>query len=852
MKTFTLVIALFSFVFCVAQRNRLDESKGVYVDKQGVMRWVSNNEEAAFFGVNYALPFAYGYRSHKKMGIDIEDAIRLDVYHLSLIGVDAFRVHIWDTEISDVEGNLLDNDHLRLYDFLLSELKRRKIKTILTPIAFWGNGYPDPDEKTPGFSNKWPKRAALVNDTAIRAMENYLAQMMKHVNPYTKTTYQNDPDIIAAEINNEPHHSGPKDKVTEYVNRMVKSMRNNGWKKPIFYNISESPAYADAVSKANIQGVSFQWYPSGLVKNHMLGGNYLPHVDVYRIPFGDTIPQYRNKARMVYEFDAADIMNSTMYPAMARSYRTAGFQWATQFAYDPFYTAYANTEYQTHYLNLAYTPSKAISLLIASKIFHRVPRLQSYGSYPADTLFDVFRLSFENDLSEMNTNEEFYHTNSTQTIPKDISKLRSVAGVGNSSVVEYSGTGAYFLTKIADKLWRLEVMPDVVEFSDPFERTSLSKTVRRLVHQKNTFHLKLPEMGNEFWIGGPVGPIGNPFSNTIDGKFNVSPGVYHLMVNQDVKFKINLNTIVAVPGSKDSSVVVSHIPAVDRTQSYSFDIDMTIAGVDTSDRISLDVRHTAAPWQRFDTKKGSGNRYIWTVPQSMAVPGILTYRVIIQKANGAYLTFPGNVKDNPWVWDNAFRTQYWETRIVPAASPVMLFNAAKDRNRIMIYNPDWRSNTVQYPTSMTPGEVFVKTSMSNPGNGRFMAWQFYVGDNVKGRQRELPIYNNVVVKARAMGAEPATVHVTLITKDARAFSADIIADQNLKEISIPVASMKLDSMLLLPRPYPGFHPLYFKSSSNAPLDLKDIEKIEISFGKNAPFGTPLTLEVESIFLRRND
>ena len=77
--------------------------------------------------------------------------------------------------------------------------------------------------------------------------------------------------------------------------------------------------------------------------------------------------------------------NPYMYPAMARSFRTAGFQWATQFAYDPIATAYGNTEYQTHYLNLAYTPSKAISLLIASKVFHKIPRLKNYGSYPADT-----------------------------------------------------------------------------------------------------------------------------------------------------------------------------------------------------------------------------------------------------------------------------------------------------------------------------------------------------------------------------------------------------------------------------------------------------------------------------------
>ncbi len=107
-----------------------------------------------------------------------------------------------------------------------------------------------------------------------------------------------------------------------------------------------------------------------------------------------------------------------MYPAMARSFRTAGFQWATQFAYDPMATAYASTEYQTHYLNLAYTPSKAISLLIASKAFHRLQRGKSYGVYPADRLFDVFRVSYINQLSEMNSKEEFYYSNSTTTAPK--------------------------------------------------------------------------------------------------------------------------------------------------------------------------------------------------------------------------------------------------------------------------------------------------------------------------------------------------------------------------------------------------------------------------------------------------
>jgi hypothetical protein len=384
------------------------KEEGIYVDAKGVMRWKDSKKEAAFFGVNYTVPFAYGYRSHKALEVDLEKAIQQDVYHMARLGIDAFRVHVWDTEITDSNGNLLENEHLRLFDFLIAELKKRNIKILVTPIAFWGNGYPEKDEKTPGFSAKYGKGPSVVLEEAIKAQENYLKQFFKHVNPYTKTSYLNDPDIIATEINNEPHHSGPKRAAKDYVNRMAVAIRSTGWTKPVFYNISESPWYSDAVANSDIDGVSFQWYPTGLVANQTLKGNFLPNVDKYAIPF-DTVPAFKNKARMVYEFDAGDVSQPIMYPAMARSFRTAGFQWATQFAYDPMATAYANTEYQTHYLNLAYTPAKAISLMIANKVFHQVPRLKSYGTYPASSKFDVFRISYKDALSEMNAAEEFYY-----------------------------------------------------------------------------------------------------------------------------------------------------------------------------------------------------------------------------------------------------------------------------------------------------------------------------------------------------------------------------------------------------------------------------------------------------------
>ena len=97
----------------------------MYVDNKGVMRYTKGGAEAAFFGVNYTVPFAYGYRSIKALNLDLKKEIDKDVYHFARLGIDAFRVHVWDVEIADSAGNLLQNEHLDLFDYLLAVLKKR-------------------------------------------------------------------------------------------------------------------------------------------------------------------------------------------------------------------------------------------------------------------------------------------------------------------------------------------------------------------------------------------------------------------------------------------------------------------------------------------------------------------------------------------------------------------------------------------------------------------------------------------------------------------------------------------------------------------------------------------------------
>lgn len=843
LKKLSLSVAIAIMAIIAHAQNK----QGIYVDASGVIRWEKDHKEAAFFGTNYTAPFAYGNRAILRMGVTAEQAIKDDVYHFSRLGLDAFRVHVWDQEISDAEGNLINNEHLRLFDFLLAELKKRKIKTLVTPIAFWGNGYPEKDENTGSFANKYGKDKSVVSEEAFKAQENYLKQFFKHKNPYTGLTYQQDADILATEINNEPHHSGPKERATEYVNRMTAAIKSTGWTKPIFYNISESPWYADAIVKADVQGHSFQWYPTGLVAGHTLQGNYLPNVAKYKIPF-DSIPAFKNRAKVVYEFDAGDVMAPIMYPAMARSFKAAGFQWATQFAYDPMATAYANTEYQTHYLNLAYTPSKAISMLIASKVFHQWARLDTLNN---GNTFGPFKIDYKNSLSEMNTAEEFYYTNATTSKVINAKKLRHIAGVGSSKIVQYQGKGTYFIDQVAAGVWRLEVMPDAIAIRDPFEKASPKKEVTQIIWSTLPIDIDLPDLGSGFTVKGLN--QGNTFNSAaVEHRFSVSPGAY-LLIKKNLKTNLNAQSIsqnialgeFVAPKASNENVFVKHQALTTVSEDIAFQIHAQITGLGVKDSAFVQL-NAANGWKNIPLQKNQEYQYTATIPAELVKNGLLKYQIIVHKANGDYITFPANVKGNPNAWDK-LETESYQTYVAAKDAIVEIFNAGIDGKNINIYSPDWGNNKVDYVSEENPSVLNLKLSMNKPKTDQLMGFQSFFADKMAGRTAELNNLKTLVIKIKA-NTENTKVKIGLIDADAHFFATEIMATVNFKLIEIPLNQLKKDAQLLLPRPYPGFLPLYYQSPDRSAFNLKNVEKLEITFGYgNAT--KPTNITIESIYLK---
>lgn len=556
----------------------------IYVDKEGIMRRSDTKEEVSYYGTNYTAPFAYSYRALGYLGKDRKRAIDRDIYHISRLGLNAFRLHLWDAELADSVGNLLSNDHLDLLDYAIAEFEKRGIDIILTAQTNFGNGYPEKNIDTGAFTYDYDKCNIHEDPEAQEIQSRYLDQLARHVNPYTGRSYAKDNAIIAMEINNEPCHSGTKEEVAEYINKMVKSLKKAGFDKPILYNVTHNPGVTEAYYDANIDGTTYQWYPTSLVAGHERKGNLLPAFDEYTIPWKDTMPNYDKLARVVYEFDPADVLYSHLYPAVVRTFRKEGFQWITQFAYDPIDLAPYNTEYPTHFLNLVYTPAKALSMMIAAEAAKEIPRKADFGSYPENTKFGHTRIDYVSDLSEFNSPEKFIYTNNTDTKPMDVAALKQIAGHGSSPVVEYSGSGAYFLDLVpGTDTWRLEVMPDAEIVDDPFGNTDLKDAKVVALNRKNRMKISLPKLGDNFSLKG-INHGNNANGNAKDGTIDVAPGVYLIASNED---GLNIDPSSVVAGN----ILISEYVAQDDDR-----MPFTLLAPQRSDK-NLDVNAIPEAWE---------------------------------------------------------------------------------------------------------------------------------------------------------------------------------------------------------------------------------------------------------------
>jgi hypothetical protein len=790
----------------------VDKPNFSYV-KDGIF-YLPDGQEVKHFGVNYSPFFAYGYRAIDRLGKSHKEAIDMDLYHIQRLGLTAYRIHVWEKEISDGNGNLLKNKHLELLDYTLAELSKRNIKVILTPIAWWGGGYPEKDNPNGAFSDGYTKNEMNENSDVIKATHTYLAQFVNHRNQYSNVRYKEDTNIIGFELFNEPKHAQSPSQSMAYINGLAQVLKQENVKQPLFYNISEQGLqleFAKAVCSANIDGIAYQWYPTGLVRNAKLNANMLINVSTYTNPFSE-ITECKNMVKIIYEFDPSDTGQSVMYPAMARSFRSAGFQWATQFAYDSSVLAHTNTEYSTHYMNLLYSPSRALGLKIADDVFKNLPNNYASQTYPLNNRFEDVTLLPTKDLALLNSATKFINSRETQIQPIEPEKLKLVAGVESSPLIKYGGSGAYFFDRVSSGVWTLELYPDVISIDDAFKSGSSKREVARLYENIHSMIIDLPGLSDGFYIA-PVTDL-ESIQKSKKRAVTVKPGKY-ILVNEVGLFEQNTKSISSyfpLPDMKQEEVLVKHKPIRQFLNGQRVQISANIKGISKHSEVNLMARYVGdRDFQALNMQAFSGSRFKTELPDngSWDREGIIEYAITI-KTDNEYITFPGMDSGSPKDWDFVSSRPYWELAIKPADSPVVIFDQDKDRDHL-VYPQKGRSRweTVAGENGL---EFALRLGMNSlDKNGNNFLVRTVLAENNPVDHIDLSGYQYLVLHVKAV-SKTTVLGMDLIDKNGFAFGKDMLVKPQWQTIAIPISSLApIDSVST--KAYPSFMPLKFANTS---------------------------------------
>ncbi|MCB0612260.1 MAG: hypothetical protein KDC75_03105, partial [Phaeodactylibacter sp.] len=413
------------------------------------------------------------------------------------------------------------------------------------------------------------------------------------------------------------------------------------------------------------------------------------------------------------------------------------------------------------------------------------------------------------------------------------------AGYGNSPVVSYDGSGAYFLDKLDDGVWRLEVMPDAIVISNPYGRNSLDKTVAKVQWNSRNMGISLPDLGAAFSVAGLN--AGNELKVDVEnGRFSISPGAYLLtkrgtstdLTPASTFRNMQLGEFVA-PADGIDQVYVMHEPAELVVAGQDLKVNLTAAAPGGIDRIRLMLTGAGRP-VIVDLERQQGFEYEGIIPGESLTAGFQGYYILVESGETTW-TFPAGQQGQPYEWDFYAREPY-PIRVVTKEMPITLFDAQQHREYLMFTR--WERKQQLLPLegnsaafSITVDELFRQDAenLNGPEIHDF-TMKYPFGDRLDGVRDQLAEKSTLVVQGGSGAGQPQRVQIALVGENGTAWGTVITLKPGNREVEIPVSSLRPVKTVILPRPYPTFLPYYFESNQPGQLDLSSIESIQISLG----------------------
>ncbi len=483
------------------------------------------------WGVNYLAPFNHNFVNIEESGIDHFATIDKDIEHFKLMGIDFIRIHLYDREITDALGNLINNKQLKVFDYLIEKANQNGIFVMITAVGWWntiinevnmrrGYAYWDLTQQSNfGFSNYFAKHAILWHPQAIDCQKNYLNSLFSHPNAYSGKRLCDYNNIVAVELTNEPtyvnknhiedepamgsdlwlkdeHPKHLKQKFDDFCGQIKDNRTENELISQFRGDILSQyfselmpvvdKYFGDRVIKTHIEydfgnkNIINAFHQHDVKTVNVVG--YISPVggfDGSNSDFANFLPlidywlekhkqrNWHGLSKIIYEYGSVSSIAGYPMGAFANSFREANIQMAAFFTYTPSSVAQYNPGWLVHYLNLEHTPIKAAAFAAAGEIFRQNDYVDASMKNDEQWIGQDFTITYRPDNVDFYNGKIFRYASSTSRVLDDISKLKIISGRGNSQVVECNGNGSYYLQKVNNDHWQLSLFPNERIVNDP-------------------------------------------------------------------------------------------------------------------------------------------------------------------------------------------------------------------------------------------------------------------------------------------------------------------------------------------------------------------------------------------------
>lgn len=253
-----------------------------------------------------------------------------------------------------------------------------------------------------------------------------------------------------------------------------------------------------------------------------------------------------------------------------------------------------------------------------------------------------------------------------------------------------------------------------------------------------------------------------------------------------------------------------------------------------------------------------GYRYEANVPADMVGGALIEYFITVRTQEGAR-TFPGSIPTEPMQW-NFPLVEGWQTMVVNENAPLVIFDAKRDRKRLLF--PRFRRGVrtrVDCVHGTAPSRLAIRISVPRLDyEPAHLAIQHNFVGTLGPRYKDVERFDTLVLRARTAGKNQGSCGVSLIEQDGMAWGTSVDLENAWQEIPVPLDKLHPVKVAALPRGWPKSNPYWLRAplergGENDSLKLKNVQQVQIFLGKeHVPEGPEkgAIIEIESISLER--